>query len=222
MRRLYIWVIITIVVMLIAVFFISCGVREAGAAFFMSDKDSHRFQVAIVPGAGIWGKWRLSHVLKDRVLTAIRLYKAKRVRKLLFSGRHDTKHYDEVNAMRRFAILRGVPPRDIFLDHAGFTTYQTMYRAVSVFKVKRCLIVTQKFHLYRALYIARQLGLDAWGIVADRRQYINGVWYAFRDFFARVKAWIQAGVFKPLPKYLGRPHPITGDGRSTHDDLLKK
>ena len=115
------------------------------------------------------------------------------------------------------AVARGVAPGDIFLDHAGFTTYQTMYRASAVFRVRDCLVVTQRYHLCRALYIARQLGLEAWGVAADRRPYVNGGWYVFRDFFARIKAWLQAAVFRPQPKYLGREHPVTGDGRTTHD-----
>ena len=219
MKRPVIALSVFLIVILLVVCLISCGVRASGSSWFLSGDDKRTFQVAIVPGAGVWGKWRLSHVLEDRVLTAIDLYRRKRVRKLLFSGRHDTTGYDEVNAMRRYAVARGIPPRDIFLDHAGFTTYQTMYRAAAVFRVSDCLVVTQRFHLYRALYIGRRLGLRAWGVVCDRRRYVRGGWYEFRDFFSRVKAWLQAGLFRPLPKYLGKVHPVSGDGRSTHDQL---
>jgi len=202
--------------MLLAVL-ISCAVRASGAAYFISRGSLTEYLVAVVPGAGIRGRCALSPVLEDRVLTAISLYRQKKVRKLLFSGRRDRGGYDEVNAMRCFAAARGVAPEDIFLDQAGFTTYQTMYRAGAVFKVKRCLVVTQRYHLYRALYIARKLGLDARGVVADRRMYVYQCWYTFRDFFARIKAWLQAGVFRSLPEYPGRLYPISGDGRSTHD-----
>lgn len=197
---------------------VSLGVRAAGAAGLVSpDSIDKPFPVAIVPGAAVWGRWTLSHVLEDRVLVAIRLYRAGRVKKLLFSGRHDREDYDEVNAMRRYAMERGVPAADIFLDHAGFTTYQTLYRARAVFRVERALIVSQRYHLYRALYIAGALGIAAKGVASDLRPYVNIDWYRLRDFFARIKAWFQAGVFRPLPDHLGRPHPVTGDGRSTHD-----
>lgn len=197
---------------------VSLGVRASGARWILpvAGAPTH-YPVAIVPGAAVWGKETLSHVLEDRVLTAVRLWKEGRVKKLLFSGRHDGHDYDEVNAMRRFARRQGVPPQDIFLDHAGFTTYQTMYRAREVFRIETAVVVTQRYHLYRALYTARSLGIRAWGEVADRRPYVNISGYRVRDFFARIKAWLQAGVFRPLPDHLGRPHPVGGDGRSTHD-----
>lgn len=197
---------------------VSLAVRASGARWILpAGGVPERFPVAIVPGAAVWGKTTLSHVLEDRVLTAVRLWKEGRVKKLLFSGRHDGHDYDEVNAMRRYARRLGVPPQDIFLDHAGFTTYQTMFRARVVFRVTVAVVVTQRYHLYRALYIARTLGIRAWGLPADRRPYVNISGYRVRDFFARIKAWLQAGVFRPQADHLGAPYPVSGDGRSTHD-----
>lgn len=174
-------------------------------------------QAVIIPGAGLWRDGRPSAILRDRLDTGIELYQAGLVDKLLLSGDHGREDYDEVNAMRRHILEAGVPPEDIFLDHAGFSTYETMYRARGVFQVKTAIVVTQRFHLARAVYTARQLGLDAWGYRADKRLYRGAIRNALRECLARVKGAATVLLLKPKPRFLGEPHPITGSGLSTWD-----
>lgn len=178
-------------------------------------EEAPQAQVAIVLGAKVYPNGGLSPMLTDRLETGVLLYKLGRVDKLLLSGDHGQTSYDEVNAMLRYALEHGVPDEDVFTDHAGFSTYDTMYRARDVFKVTSALVVTQKFHLARAVYTARSLGLDAIGVPADIQPYANERRFAMRDWLARVKAFFQLHVTKPEPRYLGPAIPIDGDGRAT-------
>ena len=172
-------------------------------------------EVAIVLGAKVWPGGTPSNMLEDRLLTGIELYRQGKVGKLLLSGDHGQVDYDEVNAMRTFVLDRGVPPEDVFMDHAGFSTYDTMYRARDVFQVRDALVVTQGFHLDRAVYTARALGLEATGVPADLRPYQNEGRFAARDWLARLKALLQLHVLRSSPRFLGPPIPISGDGRVT-------
>jgi SanA protein len=170
--------------------------------------------VAIVPGAGVLPSGELSSVLRDRVDVAIELHRAGKVRKLLLSGDHGRASYDEPRAMARRAESAGVPPEDLFLDHAGFDTHATIHRARAVFGVERALIVTQAYHLPRALYYARRIGIDATGVVADRRAYERRWFYAAREVPARLKAFAVT-TLELEPLVLGPAIPISGDGRAT-------
>lgn len=181
-------------------------------------------QAAIVFGAGVYPGGALSPILQDRVQTGIDLYKAGRVKKLLLSGDHGRVTYNEVDAMRDFALREGVPAQDIFMDHAGFSTYDTLARAKRVFKVESAVLVTQNFHLPRALLIARSFGIEATGVPADKRLYRARYYLAARELAARVKDYVKVQ-FQPAPRFLGPEIPITGDGRLTapaesrHKDL---
>lgn len=178
-----------------------------------------RCQVAIVLGAGVRLGGEPSATLADRLAAGVELYRAGRVRKLLLSGDHGQRSYDEVNAMRRYVLEAGIPKEDVFLDHAGFRTFDTMYRARDVFGVERCIVVTQRFHLPRSVYTARALGLDAWGYAADRRRYAYARRNAAREALARVRAWLDLHVRRTRPRFLGPAIPITGDGRATWDEI---
>ena len=169
----------------------------------------------LVLGAGVWGD-RPSPMLEDRLLVGIKLYKNNVSPKIMMTGDHGTKEYDEVNVMKAFAIEKGVPSGDIFMDHAGFSTYESIYRARDVFAVKKIIIVTQEYHLYRALYIANELGIEAYGVPADPRQYVGALYRELREILARNKDFIQC-IFKPKPTYLGEVIPIFGDGNLTND-----
>lgn len=177
--------------------------------------DAPNADVAIVLGAKVWPSGTPSNMLQDRLLTGIELYRQGKVGKLLLSGDHGRVSYDEVNAMRAFVLDRGVPPEDVFTDHAGFSTYDTMYRARDVFQVRDALVVTQGFHLDRAVYTARALGLEATGVPADLHVYQNADRFAARDWLARCKALLQLHVLHAQPRFLGPPIPISGDGRAT-------
>ncbi len=175
-------------------------------------------QVAIILGAKAW-RDRPSPMLADRLDIGIELYKAGKVPKLLLSGDHGTTSYDEVNTMRAYVLARGVPEADVFTDHAGFSTYDTMYRARDVFLVERALVVTQGFHLARAVYTARALGLTATGVAADQHDYPGvTLQLTLRDWLARVKAVVQLHVLHASPRFLGPSIPITGDGRASLGD----
>ncbi len=172
---------------------------------------------ALILGAKILPGGFLSHMLEDRVLTGLDLYRQGKVKKLLLSGDHGRKDYDEVNAMRAYLLKRGVPAADIFLDHAGFNTYNSMYRARDIFQVRDVIVVTQRFHVARAVYLARALGLNAVGVVADQRTYAqkSRLKSAMRETLARVKAVLDVHILRRRPTYLGDVIPITGDGRKT-------
>jgi len=205
----------------ILVVVLSNAVVIASAAPYIHDiselDDIGPADCALVPGALVYGDGRLSWVLRDRVDYAIELYKAGKVKKLLLTGDHGQKDYDEVNAMKDYAAAQGVPEDDIFLDHAGFSTYESMYRARDVFRASRVIVVTQAFHLSRAVYDARRLGLDAEGVASNPRRYANETKDALRESLARVKDFFYVNLMRPLPKYLGVAIPISGSGTATHD-----
>ena len=171
----------------------------------------------LVLGAGIRTDGSPSPMLQDRLNTGIALYQNGAAPKLLMSGDHGRKKYNEVQTMKDIALDQGVPSEDVFMDHAGFSTYDSLYRARDVFQARKVIIVTQKYHLYRALYIARSLGLDTWGVSADTRRYRGQSQRDFREILARDKDFF-VSVFKPLPKYLGDTIPITGNGDLTNDE----
>ncbi|MBN2534303.1 MAG: YdcF family protein [Spirochaetales bacterium] len=173
-------------------------------------------KICLIPGASIWGD-KPSHVLEDRLLVGIELYKKGKVEKLIVSGDHGHTSYDEVNVMKQFVLSHGVNEHDIFMDHAGFRTYDSCYRARDVFGVKKLIIASNSFHLPRALYIASGLGLDASGVPSDLRVYADAGKNAFREFFAQYKAFLDIKLFKPLPRYLGPRIDINGSGVVTQD-----
>ena len=170
----------------------------------------------LVLGCRVYEDGTPSHMLEDRLRRGVELYEAAAAPKLLMSGDHGQKEYDEVNAMKRFAVEAGIPSGDVFMDHAGFSTYESLYRAKEIFGVKKVIIVTQEYHLHRALYIARQLGLEAWGVASDYRSYAGQLMRDVREILARNKDFV-TGIFQPEPTYLGEKIPITGDGDVTND-----
>ena len=173
------------------------------------------FTKDIILGAGIWGD-KPSPMLEDRLNQGIALYNKKVAPKIIMSGDHGRVEYDEVNLMKQFAIDKGIPSEDIFMDHAGFSTYETMYRARDVFMAKKVVIVTQRYHLYRALYIAKSLGLDAYGVGSDPFRYKGELYREMREILARDKDFIKC-IFKPEPTYLGDEIPVSGNGDVTND-----
>ena len=170
----------------------------------------------IVLGAGVKPSGKPSWMLEDRIIVGEQLYNVNAAPKLLMSGDHGRENYDEVNTMKNYAINDGIPSEDIFMDHAGFSTYESIYRAKAIFKAKRIVIVTQKYHLYRALYIAKQLDLEAYGVGADPRQYVGATYREIREILARDKDFIKC-IFKPEPTYLGETIPVSGNGDVTND-----
>ena len=146
--------------------------------------DIQRQPVAIVFGAAVFGSGRLSTVLRDRMDTAIHLYETGKVNKILVSGSKTTSGYNEPEAMMAYAIQHGVQPKDLELDFAGQRTYDTCYRAKHVFDIEQAFLVSQTFHLPRAIFICDRLGIKAYGISADKRTYRGARWYSFRETVA--------------------------------------
>ena len=170
----------------------------------------------LVLGAGVWEGGVPSHMLADRLDEAVSLYELGASGKLLMSGDHGRDDYDEVNVMKDYAVDAGVPSEDVFMDHAGFSTYESLYRTRDVFKAERIIIVTQRYHIYRALYVAEKLGLEAYGVASDPRIYRGQQFREFREILARCKDWTYT-VIKPEPTFLGEPIPVSGNGNVTND-----
>ena len=170
----------------------------------------------IVPGCRVWDNGTPSLMLSDRLDRGIALYDAGAAPKLLMSGDHGQHNYDEVNAMKDYAVGAGIPSEDVFMDHAGFSTYETMYRAGEVFEADTVIIVTQEYHLYRAVYIANALGLDAYGVSSDYHVYPARRRNEAREMLARTKDFMTS-IYKPEPTYLGEVIPISGNGDLTND-----
>ena len=155
-------------------------------------------------------------MLEDRLEVGVRLYQDGVAPKLLMSGDHGGETYDEVNAMKQYALKCGVQSSDVFMDHAGFSTYDSLYRAKEIFGVEKLVIVTQAYHLYRALYIARSLGIEAYGVASDLHTYAGQGKRDIREFFARNKDFVGC-VFQVKPRFLGEKIAIDGDGDLTND-----
>jgi vancomycin permeability regulator SanA len=189
--------------------------RSANDSIVKSPEEAPHAQAAIILGARVYADGTPSPMLQDRLETGIKLYKLGKVDKLLLSGDHGQTDYDEVNTMLAYVLAQGVPTWDVFTDHAGFDTYDTMYRAIDVFRVRSALIVTQEFHLARSVYTAQTLGLDCVGVVADIQPYGDETRNRMREWLARGKAIFQLHISHPEPRFLGPPIPIDGDGRAT-------
>ena len=166
-------------------------------------------RIAIVFGAGLWRDGSPTPVLRDRVATAAELYITGKVEKLLFSGDNRFIYYNEPGAMYQYALSLGVPEEAIALDYAGRSTYDTCYRAKKIFGINDAILVTQNFHLPRALYICHVLGIKAVGVPADRRDYSPGPWvyWSIRELPATLNALWQVHVTHPMP-VLGEPELI--------------
>ena len=159
-----------------------------------------------------------SDMLADRLKRGIELYEQGAAPKILMSGDHGRADYDEVNAMKQVAVDAGVLSSDVFMDHAGFSTYESVYRAKEVFGADKIIIVTQEYHLYRALFIAERLGVEAYGVNADLRSYRGQTARDVREILARCKDFVNTS-FKFEPTYLGEPIPIGGNGDMTNDKV---
>ena len=170
----------------------------------------------LVLGAGVREGGEPSLMLSDRLDTAIALYETGVCDRLLMSGDHGRVEYDEVNVMKSIAVEAGVPSERVFMDHAGFSTYDSLYRAKYIFQAERVIIVTQEYHLYRALYVARALGLDALGVAAPGENYYGQTYREVREMAARTKDLVMT-MWKPEASIMGEAIPVSGNGDVTND-----
>ncbi len=215
-------IIIVLIILSLALLVLVLSINEAVKASSKSKileinelKQIRNIDAIIILGAGVKNN-NPSPMLKDRLEKGIDLYKNGVSPKIIMSGDHTKKDYDEVNVMKTFAKEQDVPSEDIFMDHAGISTYDSIYRAKEIFKVKKVVIVTQEYHLYRALFIANELGLEAYGVKADTRKYRGEFIREVREILARNKDFVKS-IVKPKSTYLGEPIPVSGNGDITND-----
>ena len=203
----------------VGVFSINAYVKAVGKKLLVTPEDAtglKNVDCILVLGCGVRDDGTPSDMLRDRLERSLELYFAGVAPKLLMSGDHGSIAYDEVNIMKRYAMDKGVPSEDIFMDHAGFSTYESMYRAKEIFGVKKMVIVTQEYHLYRSLYTAEKLGIEVKGVACDRYIYAGQTYREIREILARDKDFFYC-LFKPSPTYLGEEIPVFGDGNITND-----
>lgn len=221
MKKVLKYVLIAIIILITIVLGINFYVRKSTKDQIIKEDEKTKLtdiDCIIILGAGVWGD-KPSPMLEDRLIEGIKLYKNNTSNKIIMSGDHGREEYDEVNTMKIYAIEKGIPSENIFMDHAGFSTYESIYRAKEIFGAKKVVIVTQKYHLYRALYIANRLGIEAYGVGSDPRQYEGATRRELREILARNKDFIKC-IFKPEPTYLGDTIPVSGNGDVTNDGKM--
>jgi SanA protein len=205
------------IIMTMTLCFLYYYVGNVGSKYLLAPKSVPQVDAIIVLGAYVFPNGQVSQMLADRLDYGYKLYQQKKAPKIIVSGDHGSTTYDEVNNMRKYLQAKGVPREDIFMDHAGFNTYDSMYRMRDIFTVKKAVIVSQEYHVVRAVYIAKKLGLEAYGVASDPQVYAGMKYYLLRELGSRTKAFMQASILKPKPKYLGDTIPIWKSGVLTDD-----
>lgn len=217
--RVLFWLIFAAVILTLTIVGINLYIVIKEKSRIVSLEEAAKFQAdcIVVLGAGIRDDGSPTWMLEDRIKIGDKLYQNHAADKIIMSGDHGRENHDEVNTMKSYAMGEGIPSEDIFMDHAGFETYDSLYRARDIFGAKKVIIVTQEYHLYRALYIADQLGLDARGVTSDLRFYSKKMAYwKFREYLARVKSFVKC-ITQPEPKYLGDTIDLSVSGDMTND-----
>lgn len=217
MKKIVKYIIITILFLIITIFGISFYVKITTKNKIIEDYTNlSDIDAIIILGAGVRKNNRPSNMLEDRLIKGLELYNNNVSNKIIVSGDHGSDEYDEVNTMKSYIICNGVSSSDVFMDHAGFSTYDSIYRAKEIFMTKKVVIVSQEYHLYRSLFIADKLGLEAYGIKADVKEYYGDTYRKLREVLARDKDFFKT-IIKPDPTYLGDIIPVNGDGNITND-----
>lgn len=219
MKSILIVLLCLVVVGTAAVFGVNAYVKGSSAdRIITSEKATELTDVdcILVLGCQVKDDGNPSDMLKDRLTRGIELYELEVSPKMLMSGDHGREEYDEVGTMKQYAIDEGIPSENIFMDHAGFSTYESIYRAKEIFEADKIVIVTQEYHLYRALYIAEQLGVEAYGVSSDYHTYAGQSMRELREILARNKDFVTT-IFNPEPTHLGDVIPVSGNGDITND-----
>ncbi|MBQ2825326.1 MAG: YdcF family protein [Clostridia bacterium] len=191
---------------------VNAYVMDKGDDTILTSEESEKLEdidCIIVLGCFVKEDGTPGNILADRLKTGVELYKNGVAPKIIMSGDHSSDEYNEVASMKNFAVNAGVPSKDVFMDHAGFSIYETMYRAKEVFGAKKVVIVTQEYHLYRSVYIAKKLGMEAYGVASDFKLEEN------REILARCKDFMTT-IIKPRPANLGRVYSIKANGNMTN------
>lgn len=208
---------VLIVVGLLSFAAIQIYIHQSAAPYIKGKNTLEKADAVLVLGARVYEDGTPSPVLQDRLDYGYAVYEAELAPKIIVSGDHGSKEYNEVRAMKQYLIDKGVPEEDIFMDHAGFDTYDSMYRAKEIFQVKSLIIATQQYHIYRSVYIANRLGLEAQGYPCPDYPYKKAYNY-LRESLAKVKAFFDVEIFHRPSKYLGEAIPISGSGLETEDE----
>lgn len=207
-----------VVLCLLAVLTVNVVVCASGSARILTSDEiaasGETYDCILVLGAGVKANGTPSDMLRDRLEVGVELYELGASDRILMSGDHMQHDYDEVGVMKRYAVEAGVPSEHVFLDHAGLSTYDSLYRVANLYGAKKVLIVTQEYHLYRALYIARSLGMEAYGVSASLRPYRAQVVRDIREVVARVKDVLLC-IGQPPSTYLGASVDLSGNGNDT-------
>ena len=210
--------IIGIIILMIAIFSLNIYVVNNTKNEIVKEENVSNIEgvdCILILGAGIWGD-KPSPMLEDRLKEGIVLYKQGTTKKIIMSGDHSREDYDEVKIMKEYAESEGVPSEDIFMDHAGFSSYDSVYRAKEIFGVQKMIIVTQKYQLYRSLYIAKKLGIEAYGIESNLRTYPGQVFREIREILARDKDYFKC-IMKPEASIMGEKISLDGSGDITNN-----
>lgn len=204
----------------VILFSTDCYVKAKAADSILSEDElihsEEKADAILVLGAQVKANGQPCLMLEERLNTGIQLFKDGAADRIIMSGDHGSDDYDEVNAMKSYAIDHGVPSECIFMDHAGFSTYDSMYRAKEIFQAKSLVVVTQEYHLYRALYDAMAFGLDAQGVPCDTAVYEGDAYRKSREVLARMKD-VGFTLLKPQPAFLGDTISLNGSGDVTND-----
>ncbi len=220
-RRIIRYSLIGITAALLFFLYINLHILVSGSRRIVSQGNNPRSQAILVLGAAVYRNGRLSDMYQDRAQTALDLYNAGAAPYIIVSGDNSTVDYDEVTPVKKFLIANGVPSTSVFLDYAGFDTYDSLYRTRDIFGVTSTIVVTQRFHLPRALYIGKKLGLHVQGVVADRHHY-RGIRYSYlRENAARLKAWWNVMV-ESKPKFLGDKIELNSDKGTAGQTVTKQ
>ena len=223
LRRMILGLLCLVFLGCIAVLSINVHVKKSTADQILPPEEAAALtdvDCILVLGCYVHDSGRPSDMLADRLCRGIELYQSGAAPKLLMSGDHGQKDYNEVKAMKLEAMDEGIPSEDIFMDHAGFSTYESIFRARDVFAADKIIIVTQEYHLYRALHIANALGVEAYGVAADYHTYVGQAYRELREILARNKDFATS-ILKPEPTYLGDVIPVSGDGDLTNDEDME-
>ena len=210
---------ISLIVITILIISITISIVNSYKKYIYSIEDMPSGNDAIIVlGAGVRNDGTPSDILADRLETSLEVFKEGLGNTFILSGDHGREEYNEVRAMKEYIMNGNVDKKLVFMDHAGFSTYDTMYRAKEIFKVEKAIIVTNEYHLPRALYIARKLGIEAYGVKSDKREYQLMDSYKKREILAQLKDYFYVNILKPEPKFLGESIPVNSpDGRVTED-----
>ena len=225
-RRAFTAIIVILLLAAAFVFGVSFYVDKTGSDSIVAQVTSRDFEISdamlqklssndpqciIILGAGVRVDGSPTKMLADRLEVGVALYKKGAAPKILLSGDNGKVEYNELKAMRKYVRDADVPAKDIFMDYAGFSTYESMYRAKEIFCVERAIVVTQKYHESRALYVGEKLGISVCGVSSDQETYHAQLNRDVREIIARDKDFIKC-IYKPEPTYLGEQIPITGEG----------